>query len=235
MSNAYVAFQLKSDTYQQALQQISAVRQGGDVKRLNEEFGQMLMRLVDEGMEFYFHQPLNQIRVGKTVRKSANAGMSAASRAIHMLIRNLFKKMAHDQLLSFADYVESLLMVNGERAYVALPLDADLQEQLEAIMKRIHEDPNTDAYAPWVVENLIKMMDVSKVYYYDKPVELAELGKITRKTADLAVSTALKATNAVIKQLFKKTRQKEMMQFADFMKGVIVYHSPEHPSASVGA
>lgn len=232
MSKAYAAFQLKSDTYQQALQQIAVVRKGGDLKSLNHDFGQMLMQLVDEGMECYFHQPLNQIRVGKTVRKSANAGMSAATRAMHVLIRNLFKKMTHKQLLSFADYVESMLIANEDgRTYLGLPLEEDLQQEIEAIIKRVHEDPNTDAYAHWVVENLIKMLDVSKAYYYDKPVALAELGMITRKTADLAVSTAMKATHAVIKQLFKKTRQKEMIQFADFLQSVIVYHEASQPAS----
>ena len=203
---------------------IAAIKAGGKPGPLGEQFASALNRTADEAFETFFMQPMSEIKLNATVRKSAEAGMNAALKAVHVLIRQMFKKMSMQELRTFAEYMETLMLgpdAKGVR-YLGYQLKQPLYDEVWEIIHRIQTDENTDSYSAWIVGILHKLVDEAIDAYYRKPADLAKMGMLKRKTADVGVATATKGAKAVIKQLFKKTRQKEMLKFAGFLQDVII-------------
>lgn len=221
---AYMATPFKSSVFEDLDNAINAIEKGGKASVLSQQFSEALIHMADAAFDVYFMMPMREVKLNKAVRKSAEAGMAGAVKGVHLLIRQMFKKMSLEELQAFAAYMKTLMLQpedSGPR-YLGFPLKQPLYEETREIIARIQVDENTDSYSGWIVEVLNRIFDNAVECYYTKPADLAKMGRIKRKTADIGVSAAVKAARAVIKQLFKKTRQKEMLKFAGFLQDVIV-------------
>lgn len=221
---AYMATPFKSSVFERLDAAIAAIEKGGKAATLSQQFTDALIVVADAAFEVYFMTPMREVKLNRAVRKSAEAGMAGAVKGVHLLIRQMFKKMSVEELQTFAAYMKTLMLEPDETGlrYLGFPLKQPLYEETREIIARIQVDENTDSYSGWIVEVLTRIFDNAVECYYTIPADMANMGRIKRKTADIGISAAVKAARAVIRQLFKKTRQKEMLKFAGFLQDVIV-------------
>jgi hypothetical protein len=65
--------------------------------------------LTDSGMDYYYLRPL-KVAHGFFVEQSANLGMSAATRVLGSVIRNIVGRMDKPQLLAVCTYIRQLMV-----------------------------------------------------------------------------------------------------------------------------
>ena len=74
-----------------------------------------------------------------------------------------------------------------------------------------------------LIKTLCKISDQAIHYFYTKPTKLFKIRPFVKKSADLGIKTVNKGLHFVIKQLFKKTRQKELLVFSELLENQLVY------------
>jgi hypothetical protein len=69
----------------------------------------VIVELTDSGMDYYFLRPLKLAKVGFFTQQSASLGMSATTRMLASVIRNIVGRMDQPQLLTISGYIRQLM------------------------------------------------------------------------------------------------------------------------------
>ncbi|CBL46516.1 Hypothetical protein HDN1F_29330 [gamma proteobacterium HdN1] len=156
-------------------------------------------------------------------RKSADAGISTVVKGAQFVIQKMANSLDPNDLLVFANYMQTLVILQDGQHYLAYPLTSDQKIALEQVIQRIQTDANTDAYNHLIIDVLCSIADQAIKYFYDTPTRMIKIRTLIRKSADLAVRSVCKGLHFVIRQLFRRTRQKELMMFSDYLQQQLVY------------
>ncbi|HET8705560.1 MAG TPA: hypothetical protein VFM46_04575, partial [Pseudomonadales bacterium] len=108
------------------------------------------------------------------------------------------------------------------RPHLAFPLEKAKYDQISYVLNRIRTEENTELYNHEVADSIIMLIDTAMHYYYHRPADIAKLGRLMRMTTDVAMKAVDKGTQMVVKQLFKKTRQKELLVLADDLERLLL-------------
>ena len=118
----------------------------------------------------------------------------------------------------------STLLVKHESGWhLAFPLSSQLASDLNKTMNRIHSDANTATYNGFIATTLCAISDQAMIYFYEKPTKLFKIRPFVKRSADLGVRTIQKGLHFVIRQLFKKTHQRELIKFSELLENQLVY------------
>lgn len=223
MTAAYFAFPVSDHLHNHAKHSILTVRQHGSKKDSPVLFTATVEQLVEAGFDHFFHKPIRRMPIKDSMRKTANAGINTAFGGIQLVVKKVFKGCDDKQMHAFADYLEELVVTCEQgRPHLAFPLEKAKYDQISAIINRIRTEENTALYNQEVADSIIMLIDTALHYYYHRPADIAKLGRLMRMTTDVAMKAVDKGTNMVVKQLFKKTRQKELLVLADDLERLIL-------------
>lgn len=224
MTAAYFAFPVSDDLHSDTQRSITLARQQASTKQDSTViFTDTVGRLVESGLDYFFHKPIQRMPLNDTVRKTANAGINTAFSGIQVVVKKVFKGADDKQMKAFADYLDNLVVTCSEGVpHIAFPLDKAQHEQMNYTINRIRTEENTALYNHEVTESIFMLIDTSFDYYYYRPAEIAKLSRFMRLTTDVAMKAVNKGTQMAVKQLFKKTRQKELMVLANDLEKLII-------------
>ncbi len=88
---------------------LATVEKAKDTTKHRDALADVIVELMDSGMEYYFLRPLKLAQVGFFTEQSANLGMGAATRVLASVIRNIVGRMDSPQLLFVCSYVRQLM------------------------------------------------------------------------------------------------------------------------------
>jgi hypothetical protein len=88
---------------------IATLEKAKDSTQHRDALADVIVELIDSGVEYYFLRPLKLAEVGFFTEQSANLGMSAATRVQASVIRNIIGRMDSPQLLFLCTYVRQLM------------------------------------------------------------------------------------------------------------------------------
>jgi hypothetical protein len=88
---------------------LTTLERSKDSTKHRDALAEIIVDLTDSGMDYYFLKPLKLADVGFFVEQSANLGMSAATRVLASVIRNIIGSMDHAQLLSICGFIRQLM------------------------------------------------------------------------------------------------------------------------------
>lgn len=88
---------------------LTTLEKAKDSTKHRDALAKIVEELTDSGMEYYFLKPLKLAEVGFFVGQSANLGMSAATRVLASVIRNIIGGMDHAQLLTVCSFIRQLM------------------------------------------------------------------------------------------------------------------------------
>ena len=88
-------------------------------------------------------------------------------------------------------------------------------------MAEVRANDNVDSYREDIVQALYRLIDAGIDAYYYQPVGMIQLGKLTRKTADVGINTAQKGTNSVIRRIFKVLNHEEMVPLTTYFESLL--------------
>ncbi len=107
-----------------ARKQLEVVRRLRANPEKGEHTAQMvdaLVELAEALLEFFFVRPFTIMEVGSMTRKMVNMGIRSGLSIISKLGKRAFAGLDREQLLAYADYLESLISVQPDDTADVLP------------------------------------------------------------------------------------------------------------------
>lgn len=84
--------------------------QAQDATRHRDALSNIILELVDSGLEYYFMRPLKLARVSIVVEQSAHLGMVSVRRILSPIIHNILGQMNQVQLLTVCIHIRQLMV-----------------------------------------------------------------------------------------------------------------------------
>ena len=218
-----LGFSIPDEDASHFLQLLGRMRLTPHQQGLSADAAAMVARLLDLGIHALYFDVMDKVRAHPNVKKSADTGINTVSRGAKLVIKKMVNSLEPHELPVLADYMDGLLVQQDGAWYLAFPLSAELAGDLAETMQRIHSDANTAAYNDFIARTLCAICDQAIVYFYHKPTRLFKVRPFVKRSADLGVRTIQKGLHFVIRQLFKKTHQRELIKFSELLENQLVY------------
>lgn len=223
MNNVYFGFPLDEALYGRLTDLIARIQHNPEARGLSRDAATVVTDLLNVAIRAFYYDVMDAVPTHPSTRKSADAGVGTVVKGTQLVIQKMVTTLDANDLTVFANYMQTLLIPQGNHFFLAYPLTAQQKQSLEQVMLKIQEDPNTENYNHLIVEALCALTDQAIKYFYDTPTRLIQVRSFIRKSADLAVRTVCKGMHFVIKQLFRRTRQKELKLFSNYLQQQLVY------------
>ncbi|MCG8672456.1 MAG: hypothetical protein MI867_23830 [Pseudomonadales bacterium] len=218
----FFGFKITEALYRRAGKHIDLVLANQINRQLVEDIAQNLLDITDTGLVAYYQKPRDLVDISPVVKKAADAGINAVMKGVHIVIRKVILKAPESELQKMALYMRSLLTADNQGNYfVTFPLTKELHDLAVELLAKVREDDNVDTYREDIVQALYRLIDAGIEAYYHQPVGMIQLGKLTKKTADVSMSTAQKGTNSVIRRIFKVLEHNEMLPLTNYFESLL--------------
>jgi len=222
-SQAHMGFQIPAELYRDIQALIDRIRQQPRDRHLAREAADMVSDLLHRGIRAFYFDIVEDVHTHPGTRRSADAGITTVTKGADLVIRKMANNLEPDELLVFANYLNSLLLVQSDECYLAFPLDTESQGKLQKVIDRIRSDANTHTYNHLIVEALCQLADQAVQHFYYRPTKLIKIRAFVKKSADLGIRTVQKGIHFVIRLMFRKTRQRELIRFSTILENQLVY------------
>ncbi|MCG8312997.1 MAG: hypothetical protein MI976_07245 [Pseudomonadales bacterium] len=191
---------------------------------LSHEAAKMVSRLLDLGIQSFYFDVMGKIKAPANAQQTADKGIITVTKGAKLVINKMINALEPDELPIFASYMEQLFVQQSNDSWhLAFPLPQSLAANLETAKERILKDANTSNYNDFVADTLCQICDQAIIHFYSKPTQLFKIRPWVKRSTDLGIKTINRGLHFVIKQLFKKTRQKELIEFSELLESQLVY------------
>lgn len=217
----FFGYAIEPALYQQVINTINEINQGQDTKHLGELAAAALIAITDAGFNAYYERPAQLAHISPRIKKATDAGIHTVQKGIHLVIRKLMKNRSHKDLKMLAGNLAYLICVDNKdpsKAYSCFRLEENLYQKVVANMRKVHEDQNVDNYRQDIIESVEALITTGIDNFYTIPTQRADIGRITRKAADIGVNAVHKGINAVVHRLFKDMDHATLLPMAEYFE-----------------
>ncbi|MGP4845625.1 hypothetical protein ACTXGQ_15920 [Marinobacter sp. 1Y8] len=93
-----------------ALLTVEELRSRGKAdKQAIDELFELIVELTDNGLDFFFLEPLRRLRAGSVMMGMAKVGISSMLKASKMVIHKVLKKLDDKSLAAILDFIEEII------------------------------------------------------------------------------------------------------------------------------
>lgn len=226
MSNElrFFGYEIDATLQQRLVTHLDQILAGGPADKLAKLAAQDLVELVDIALNAYYEHPADMISLSPLIRKAADTGMAAVSKAVDMVIHRVMAKRSLEELQRMAGDMGSMLCSSQDeppRHYICFPLPADLYERSQALIARVHNDTEVDGYREDIITSLEDLIEEGIQVYYVAPISQVEVGRITKAAADMGISTVKKGTSMVLQKVFKTMPHATLLPLAAYFQTLL--------------
>jgi hypothetical protein len=108
-SRPYLRFYHSAALRAKTLSVLAALEQAPDATKHSDNLGNVIVELMNSGMDYYFMKPLKQAKAGFIVEQSANLGLVSVQQVMASVIRQVIGRMDGPQLLSVCSSIRELM------------------------------------------------------------------------------------------------------------------------------
>lgn len=227
-SQAHIGFQISGELFASVHQLITRIQTGPHGKELSRQAADAVSALLHKGIQTFYFDVVEGVPTHPATRKSADTGIITVTKGADLVIRKMANNLDPHELQLFAQYLEQMLFEQDGQFFLAFPLDQDSQGKLEQVIMRIRNDANTDTYNHLIIDALCQLADLAVQHFYYRPTRLIKIRLFVKKSADLGIRTVQKGIHFVIRLMFRKTRQRELIQFSTYLQNQLVYLPVSH-------
>ena len=224
----YFGYEIDRALFTEVAETIHKIKEGGSPKALGELAANTLINITDAGFDAYYAKPAELAGISGGVRKAADTGINAVKKGIHMVVRKLLKNRELADLRRLAHNLSYMICVDPDtvesinpKAYACFRLKEELYQRVINNMSRVHEDPDVASYRSDVVRSVEDLIAAGIDVFYTRPVDEANIGKLTRKAADFGIHTVQKGSNAVVHRLFKDMDHDTLLPMAEYFETLL--------------
>lgn len=217
-----LGFQLTPEIHEEVISLFAQIDSDSTQPGLSASAAELLSKLLSLSIDQFYFDVMDQVRAHPAARRSADKGISTVIKGAKLVIRKMVNSLDSEELHIFSTYMSTLLVESDGRHFIAFPLDNGVSDQTEQMILRIRNDADTKSYNQLIINVLCGITDLAVVYFYVKPTTLFKVRPFIKKSADLGIKTVNKGIHFVIKQLMRKTRQKELIAFTHLLEQQLV-------------
>lgn len=108
-TKAYLSSPLSAELVAQIHNNLDAIRQAPTDKKSGLMFVELINKMTEEAMEFYFYQPMDIIQAGTITRKFVSMGVSGSIKMVNTMGKKAVSSLSEEQMLQLCDFVQSLV------------------------------------------------------------------------------------------------------------------------------
>jgi hypothetical protein len=109
-SKPFLRFYHSEGLRKKTLSVLGTLEQARDATAHRDALANVVVELVNSGMDYYFMRPLKLAKAGFIVQQSANLGLAGAQQVMGSVIRNIIGRMGRPQLLSVCGSIRQLML-----------------------------------------------------------------------------------------------------------------------------
>ena len=102
-------FYLSDDLHGRLVMTLTTLESAKDASGHHFELSETIVEVLDEGLDYYFIQPVKVAKAGFIVEQSANLGLVGVRRLMAPVIKSVLSRMDHKQLNSIASSIRELM------------------------------------------------------------------------------------------------------------------------------
>lgn len=107
------------------------------------------------------------------------------------------------------------------QAYMSSPASETLVNTLNTNLAHIRANPSDKANAGLFIEVVNLMTEEAMDYYFHRPMDIIEAGKITRKFVNMGVAGAKKMVKTMGTKATGSLSEDQLLQLCDFIESLI--------------
>lgn len=109
-SEPFLRFYHSKGLRQKTLSVLRALEQAQDATEHRDALADVIVELMNSGMDYYFMKPLKLAKAGFIVQQSANLGLAGVRQVMGSVIRNIIGRMDSPQLRSVCGSIRQLML-----------------------------------------------------------------------------------------------------------------------------
>jgi hypothetical protein len=109
-SKPFLRFYYPAGLRKKALSVLGNLEHAQDATAHRGALADIVVKLTNSGMDYYFMKPLESAKAGFIVQQSANLGLAGAEQMMGSVIRNIIGRMDRPQLLSVCGSIRRLML-----------------------------------------------------------------------------------------------------------------------------
>jgi hypothetical protein len=106
--------------------------------------------------------------------------------------------------------------------WVAFEIPPELRQRAEVLVERLRTDSDKRRHVPSLVDLVLEMTDRGLHYYFLHPLEIAEVGVMTRSAVELAIGAAGRTLPMVVRKTVKSLNDEQLSSLADFIDHILI-------------
>ncbi|MEO8585004.1 MAG: hypothetical protein ABI584_02475 [Acidobacteriota bacterium] len=109
-SKPFLRFYHSDALRKKTLSVLGTLEKAEDAAAHRDALADVVVQLMNSGLDYYFMQPLKLARAGFIVQQSANLGLAGAQQVMGSVVRNIIGRMDGPQLLSVCGSIRQLML-----------------------------------------------------------------------------------------------------------------------------
>ena len=223
-SSWYLGFGASPELYELNNQFRDAVEKGCSDKERSDRLYSLISKFIDECLDQYFLNPVEQVKLNKVGQKIVTGGVSAMKKTLHVTFKQIVKKLSREDIDKLAAYINEMLMPLRESktypTYVAVGISDDLRQRLAKAVEE-GKAKGVDTTSKEYAEALCELVDVAIDCYMGQPLRMVSLGRIMNKVATVAIDTVRGAAQTVIRKVIPAMSDGEILRFFEFSESIL--------------
>lgn len=108
-SRPFLRFYHSEALRKKTLALLGTLERAADATAHREALGDLVVELMDSGMDYYFMKPLKAAKAGFVLQQSASLGMAGVKQVMATFIRQIIGRMESAQLISVCGSIRQLM------------------------------------------------------------------------------------------------------------------------------
>ena len=104
--------------------------------------------------------------------------------------------------------------------FIKAPVPEEIAKDHMELVREIRENPEKGVHTAKMVDALLAMADTLLWYYFMRPMELFEVGGMSKKTVALGIKAGMGLIARFGKKPFAKMNKKQLLAYADYVEGL---------------
>lgn len=190
--------------------------------------------LMIDTMEYFIPELLQSFLVGTVdaiglsnmATKVVHSTSDLISKTGRMLVPQLLKKRSNEELTPLIGFVEDISLWSNQtengKTCCGCELEKDVYTRMKNVVVRVH-DGEVEESREEIMELMVIAVDTMLDGLMKRPIDMLDLGFVTRKVANGAMSTCHAAGHGVIHKVFKKLDDQQMTHLVDYFDSLVIY------------
>lgn len=109
-SQSHIVAPISDELRTKAMYTVTELRSRGKAdKEAVEQLYQLIVEMTEDGLDFFFLEPLRRLRASNMMMGMAKVGISSMLKGSKMVVHKVLKKLDDQSLVSILDFIEEII------------------------------------------------------------------------------------------------------------------------------